>query len=258
MMPLAFLQIICIIHMTVLQKTMPNPQKLRPYLVKKAIVELKHSANLLHSQKARPALNDIIEAFDRVNVVGTGGGEDSIQLVSDKHFYKLVVEWSRLVMSIENASDVESAGAIFKKYLAPLPGKLGITAIKRFGVRTMFLLPYDGSVEDLIEFCKSKLYRNLEAFAAFGEIKDVGLVALRIKDPTFKTNLTVGPFSTEEVRAKISEFKDYRDDFESALMLDVDLYQEVTSSYKVGHFIQNALESARLKVMQFREQILKD
>jgi hypothetical protein len=203
-------------------------------------------------------MNELVHDFDRVELLGIGGSEETIRLVSDKLFCRLLVEWTRLVMTVENAKDIDAASTILKKYLAPLPPKLGINSIARFGVRTMFVLPYDGNIEELIDYCKSKLYRNLEVFAPFGQIKDVGLIALTISDPRFKTNLTVGPFSREEVRAKISEFKDFQDKFESALMVDVDLYQDSGASYKVGQFIQSALDSARLKVIQFREQLCKE
>ena len=233
---------------------MAQPDRYQPYIFKKLIVEIRHHPNLLHSQKAQTVLNDLVNHFDRVVVGGIEGGEKTFELLSEKSFVKLLLQWNRMGLTVENCSDIGKMLEFVKRYLAPIPTKLSINLFTRLGVRTTFLIPFEGKFAELVDLCEDKFYKDKDLLGTLGEVYDIGLVALKANDERYKINITIGPFTREEFRDKISEFKHYEDKFGNALMVDIDSYQDERKNYKVSSFVEDAVNSARLKFLNFQKK----
>jgi hypothetical protein len=230
--------------------------KFSPYRIKKVIIEVKYPANLLHAARVYEVLNDYVSVFDSTTVVNTSATQPAVRLVSEKIYTILFVEWNRMVMTIENARNIDDTIAIVAKYLNPLPAKFGIKLFSRIGIRTMYLLPFSDDFDALVSWFNTRVYRDIRQFAPIGEVVDVGIV-LTAKDDRFKMNIGFGPFERNEIREKISEFKKYEDDVPSALCLDLDMYLDAKADYKISAVVEEALNSSRLKLNKFIEGFIR-
>lgn len=236
---------------------MAKIENLGQYIVKKVIVEIKHTPNLLHSQRARDTFNNHVSEFDRVTIAGVEGSEKAYQLVSDVAYLNVTSEWNRLVMTMENVTSIDDAKMNIKKTLVPIAQGVGVKDIKRIGVRVLFMLPFAGDFAGLQSFFTDRFYKDMKLFEPFGKVDDVGIVLVTVTGEPYKTNLSLGPFTKDEVKTKVSEFKQYDDKFECALMVDIDLYQDIKTQYKIAQFVPDALDAARVRLVRFRENLLR-
>jgi len=226
------------------------------YIVKKVIAEIKHYPLLSHSTLVRQKLDNHIKLFDGVTVSKLEGNEETFQWYNKKEYFKLISEWTRIGFTVENSESIEKASEHIKKILIPITNDIGIKEYKRIGLRVIFLLPYEGKFEDLVNHYNKIVFGNLNLFDSYGKIEDVGVSALTIKDSNYKINFSFGPFKKEEIKIRISEFKEFEDDLQCAFMADVDLYDDVSNKHKIGTFFAEALEAARIKTVKFREKLL--
>jgi hypothetical protein len=232
---------------------MPISLKAPKYILRKLVIEAKHSANLLHSQKVGPALQELVPEFDKVLQTG-GGAPDSIQLIADAAQRKLLSEWNRLWYTEESPKDPQSASANAKRLLGPLQTKLGIENFQRVGIRTWYLIPSHEKYELLLEWFHATFFTSLEAFTTFGKVKDSGVFAITGTDDRYGFNLNIAPLHKGEFTQKVSDFKATPDTIDNNLMIDLDLFLE-KGQYKLGSVIEDAVDQSRLKVVQFLEQL---
>jgi len=237
---------------------MPSQSLLQPYIIKKIVVEIRHAPDLLRADRARTVLNEVIDQYETIKVSGIDIMQQSIQLTSRQFYRTLVVEWNRLGITLENPRDLDDAQSSLKKYFVSVISKFDLKVFTRFGVRVTFVFPFGGSFELLTKFYAEKIVKRPGYFESIGKVNDYGLTAMTFDDGRYKINLSMGPFSRAEVSEKISEFKGYSDNFENALVLDLDLYQAAKASYKVGPFLTEALDSARFKAHKFYEALMAD
>lgn len=226
------------------------------YVVKKVIAEIRHRPILSHSTLVRQKLDKHVKLFDRVTVTKPEGVEESFQMFNKKEYFMFVSEWTRVAFIIENCESIAKASEQIKKIFLPISDEIGIKEYQRIGLRVVFLLPFEGNFEKLVEYYNEKVFKDLKIFNSYGNIEDVGVSALTIKDSNYKINFSFGPFKKEEIKIKISEFKEFDKDMDCAFMLDVDLYDDNLQNYKIGTFFADALEAARIKTVKFREQLL--
>lgn len=226
------------------------------YFVKKVIAEVRHHPILTHSTLLRQKLSNSIKLFDKVTVSKLKGVEESFQCYNSKEYYELLSEWTRTAFTVENSESIENAAEKIKKVFNPILSEIGISEYKRIGLRVVFLIPFEDAFENLVKYYNDKVYKDIKLFDSYGTVEDVGVSALTIKDQNYKMNFTFGPFQKNEIKVKISEFKDFEDLFNCAFMIDIDLYDDALKSYKIGSFFIEALEAARLKTVKFREKLL--
>jgi hypothetical protein len=232
---------------------MSDQELLGQYIIKQVIVELRHMPNLLHQQKTPVVLNNYVDDFEKLEMDNNG---KIFQLINNKKYTRLTIDWQKIGMQVENISDFEGAIKLFKKYLGPISSELEVKKLTRFGARTIVLFPFKGTFEELVTFYCDKFYKDMTLFEAFGKVNDVGIIVLTILDSNYNIYLSLGPFSKKEIKEKISSFKEFDDKIDCSLMLDIDLSQDTKKDYIISSQIENALEAARIKIIKFRELIL--
>ncbi|MEO8398950.1 MAG: hypothetical protein ABI550_03945 [Ignavibacteriaceae bacterium] len=221
------------------------------YFVKKFIVEIKHKPNLLHNEKVPQVLNDMMGDFNKVNLIE--GSNKIFQLINNNDYFLINSDWTKIFTIYENVEDFESVCQKAKKNVVNYLTKLKLSEITRLGFRTIFLLPFNGAFDELVDYFNNTFYNNLSFYESFGTIEDVGIVALTIKDSQFRGNLSFGPMIKNEVKNKLSEFKKYDKDFDTSLYIDLDLYNDASPIPTINAFIDNAYNASRIKIIKFRE-----
>lgn len=230
-------------------------ENLGQYTIKQVIVEVRHPINLLFKIEARKHLNKFVDDVEKINITGN---DDSFEFVNVKKYYKFVADLGRFGMTIENVESIDTAEQLIKKYLVPISAELGTKTCNRFGVRVVYLYPFNDSFESLIEIYKKVFYRDTTLFDPIGKIKDVGLVALTLREYNgLDINLSLGPFKKEEIKTKISNFKTYDDVIPASLMLDIDIFKSEKRDLSFSSTLHSYLEQSRIKAVKFREELFK-
>ena len=224
------------------------------YFVKKFIIEVKHKPNLLHNESVPQILNDMMGDFNKVTLINDPV-QKTFQILNSNNYFMFTSDWTKVSTTFENVKDFESDFQKATKNIISYLTKLKITAFTRLGFRVSYLLPFNGNFEELVTLFKDKFYNNLSIYEPFGNIEDVGIAALTINDKKFKGHLSIGPMTKIEVKNKISEFKNYDIDFESSLLVDLDLYIDTTSMQSMKAFVDVVYDASRLKIVKFREHL---
>lgn len=222
------------------------------YIIKQVIFDLKHYPNLLYHQKTPTVLMQFNEDFEYIEMRDEG---KSFQFENRKSYYKLLIDWQRISMLIENVQSISDATIILKKYLNPIVSGLNIKKFIRIGMRVKFIIPFNGDFSELVEFYCAKFFNEMTIYNPFGKIEDVGIVALSLVDNDYNINLSIGPFQKDEIKEKISEFRNYNDNINCSLMVDLDLYQ-MNRNGQINGYLESFLEVIRLKIVKFRNSIL--
>ncbi len=230
---------------------MSQSNKFSDYIIKQVVIEFRHLPNLLHQDQVPVVLNKYVAEFGRVRIAEINREQKIYEIINERNFTRILSKWDSLGFLIENVQDTETVSKLFKKYFVPIAQELNLKIIKRAGLRARFLLPYNDSFESLKKYCENIFYKDINIYNTIGHVDDVGLIAINLSDSAYKINLSLGPFSTEEIKEKISEFKKYDDKVKSALMLDLDLYQSTMMQYNLSSFVKDTLEAARIKFIKF-------
>jgi hypothetical protein len=226
------------------------------YQLRKLIVEIRHPANLLHSQNIGSALQELVPDFEQVAKTG-GELPDTVELMNKASFCRIGCEWNKLVYVQEQLADVASGSSNFKKYLSHIISRLGIEVFSRVGVRTFFMFSVDNDYDHLLKWYNDTFLNSIDSYAVFGKIADTGPVVLNGSDDRYKFNLNIAPMAKDEFRNKLSDFKSSTDTMGNALLVDLDLYFVSKGKYKPVSIAEDAIEQARIKVVQFIEQFSK-
>ena len=224
------------------------------YFVKKFVVEVRHKPNLLHNENVPQILNEMMGDFNKVTLINDTV-QKTFQILNSNDYFLFTSDWTKVSTAFENVKDFESAFQKATKNIISYLTKSKITAFTRLGFRVSYLLPFDGKFEELVTYFKDKFYNDLSIYEPFGNIEDVGIVALTINDKNFKGHLSIGPMTKIEVKDKIAEFKNYDLDFESSLLVDLDLYIDTASMQSMKAFIDVVYDTSRLKIVKFREHL---
>jgi hypothetical protein len=227
--------------------------KFSQYIIKRFIVEAKHFILLNHGDTVTANLQEFTKKYRSVDIL------NNAYLFSALESYcRIYTSSDRILFLAENITDFEELYNHFiKKDFLTLPKKFGIDEFQRIGVRTYFLLPVENlEFKDLVDFTKRNFFSNITLFEKFGKINDTGIVTLTIHSENYKINLNLGPFHKEEVRQKISEFKNFDRDPSTSLLIDLDLY-DVNIRTDLGIFIKNAFNEARINLLQFKDELEK-
>jgi hypothetical protein len=221
------------------------------YFYKRLIVEIRHPGSLIHFQKAESIFNEYADFFDKVSVTNVANLDKTIELSKNSSFFTITSSWDRYVLSIENIEDFDDVKKLIQLYFVPINKRFGIKYFKRFGVRSIFLLPFVGEFEELVRICRQTFFGNEDSFNAFEQITDVGIWTMTGVDGGYKMNISVGPLKREEIKAR-SAFKNFEEKTNAALMVDIDLF--VDTKQELGNVmssIEKAYNSGRLKSVQF-------
>jgi hypothetical protein len=229
-------------------------ESLGQYIVKQVIVEVRHTMNLLFKQEARHKFNNLMSDFDVVNIVDN---DDSFEFVNVKKFLRLFAFPDRFVMTVENSDSIDSVEQLLRKYISAIASDSGKKSFKRFGTRVIYLFPFSQSFESLVNDYKDIFYnKSCNPFSPLGSVKDVGVIGLTMEDTNYKMNLSVGPFTHDEIKQKISYFKNYNDEINNSLMLDLDLYQLDRKECSLSSCLHEALDQSRIKAVKFRDNLI--
>jgi hypothetical protein len=225
------------------------------HFLKKLIIEIRHKPNLMHNQKAGPIFNELSDNFNSIQIAQEGHNQ-VYSLIDTTRYIRVFSSWDKMGMVMENVENPVDAKKIVKKFLGPLPIKLGVGRLIRIGVRSIYMLPFEGLYDELNQFCLSAFCKNPGLIQRYGKISD-SLFSFTLSDETYKINLTIAPLSRQEIGVKVSEFKEYADTVDQVLMQDIDLFDEPAESTKPIEFIDAAIDAARMKFLSYSEIILR-
>lgn len=214
--------------------------------IKRVIVEVRYSGVLGYSRLREELFDKWAEDFTKIGV-----GDLSIEIFDENLNFKIFSEWSRSGLYFENVEEPNSYIKKTNEYLKKLLEHYNRTELKRIGNRFEFVLPYEGSFEELFEILKANVYK--EKIDRLGEIVDLGMIALTAKEADRKIHISVGPVRKHEITRK-NEFK-YDQDPEVALFLEIDYFSDIKRKYDLETFLQGAWKFADSKSKQFIKSI---
>lgn len=204
---------------------MANKPLFTELFLKKLIVEIRHPGSLIHFQEAEKKLNELTDHFDNVSVTNEANIDKTIQFTKEKSFFRMFSKWDRYGFTVENSRDLRPAEELIELYFAPINKNFGIKNYNRFGVRGVFLLPFLGTFNELVEICRNRFYNNSIMNGLFEQVTDIGTWIIEAEEGKFKIKVNVGPVKHEEIVTN-SEFKKFDESTENALLADIDVFQE--------------------------------
>ena len=200
-------------------------------LTKRVIVEVRYGGVLRYSTLRNELFDKWAQDFTSIKL-----GEPSIEVLDNHQTFKIFSEWHRSGLYFENVEDPDFYIKKTSEYLTKILDHYNRRTLKRIGNRFEFVLPYQGSFEELFKILKSNIYK--EKIDELGEIVDLGVTALTAQEADRKINISVGPVRKEEITRK-NEFQ-YDEDPGVALFLDIDYYSDIQKEYAVETFIREA------------------
>ena len=226
--------------------------KLGNYLVKSTIFELRYLPNFEVDTKMLSTLNEMREDFTRFDISEVMR-QKAYTLTNEEGYIRLGWEWNRFYLLLQNGDSIEDVKNKLNKYISLYDNKYGINLFSRIGTRVIFLYPSDKSMDEISNEFKGKIYKNKNIFDDIGNIRDIGFAGFTLEDENYNINLSFGPMTYKEVKMKIAEF-DYEDNYKSAIIVDIDLYQE-NIKIKAKSYFENALEAARIKSIKIKQEL---
>lgn len=217
--------------------------------IKRVIVEVRYSGVLSYSRLREELFDKWVKDFTRIGV-----SDSSIEIVDTSRSFKIFSEWNRSGLYFENVEDPNDYIKKTNEYLRKLLDHYNRTELVRIGNKVEFILPYEGTFEDLFTILKSNIYR--ERVDQLGEIIDLGTFALTAKEGEHKIHISLGPVRKHEITRK-NEFGNENDP-DVAFLLDIDYYSDIKKEYELEKFIQKAWKFADERSKQFIQSIKEE
>ncbi|WKZ70477.1 MAG: hypothetical protein QY331_04320 [Melioribacteraceae bacterium] len=222
--------------------------RIKDYIIKKVIFEVRYFPLLSFSSKNFNGLQKFTKEFTRFDVQ-----DRLIELSNDENYKKLLVSWNKLAFTTENVKSLDEANRQINKYCLSVLDDLKVDYYLRTGLRVMYLIPTDSTFEELIEYYEKIINFDADAFNGFGNIVDIGTLALTLSKEKSKANLSCGPMKDEEVNKKVAEFRNYKNELDSYLFIDYDIYTE--ESLPLKGYIEKSINESRLSIVRFRDKL---
>jgi hypothetical protein len=216
---------------------------------KRIIVEVRYSGVLSYARLREELFDKWSKDFTKIAV-----GDSSIEIIDTSRNFKIFSEWNRSGLFFENVEEPSDYIKKANEYLGKLLVDYKRTELVRIGIRFEFILPYEGSFEELFKILRTNIYK--EKIDELGEIVDFGTFALTAKDGDHKIKISLGPMRKHEITQR-NEFG-FEQDPDVALFLDIDYYSDIKKKYELEKFIQQAWKFADERSKQFIQSIKEE
>jgi len=217
--------------------------------IKRVIVEVRYSGVLTYSRLREELFEKWVKDFTR-----TGVSDSSIEIIDTSRSFKIFSEWNRSGLYFENVEDPNDYIKKTNEYLRKLLDHYNRTELSRIGNRVEFILPYNGTFEELFKILKTNIYT--EEIDQLGEIVDLGTFALTAREGEHKIHISLGPVRKHEITRK-NEFG-YEEDPDVAFLLDIDYYSDTKKEYDLEKFLGIAWKFADKRSKEFIQSIKEE
>jgi hypothetical protein len=225
-------------------------------ILKQHIVEFRHNLNFMYLQQRDKVFNDIGLEVNKINVDNA-----KIEVINSSKYIQFFAHHQKYGVIAENISNFDEYIEIVTKVCNHLFRSFEIKFFTRLGNRFQYLYPFETNFEELNDLFLENILRK-KILNSFGSILDSGVTALTVEDETYSYNINLGPMKKEET-SNFAIFKNYPNDPEIFLLIDIDTYQKIDDRTKpkdniLFNFLTESTDTANKKVVKFLNSLLGD